>query len=628
MDPRLLRHYENELRHLREMGAEFAQEYPKIASRLGMEGFECADPYVERLLEGFAFLTARVQLKLDSEYATFTRHLLEIVFPHYLAPTPSAAVVAFNPDLAQGSLAEGYCVPRGSLLRSILGKGDQTACEYRTCQDTTLWPIELTEVDYLSSTGAITALGVKNVGKAKAAIKLRLKATAGLNFGKIALDRLPIFLTGPGTLPRQIYEEVFAQGLGLALRGQGDDWRRLGGAECLRPMGFDEDEALLPVAPETFQGYRLLTEYFTFPERFQFFELSGIRGATRGLEQKEIEILILLGRSRSGLESTLDKNFFRLFCAPAINLFPKRMDRVHLSDQTNEYHLVPDRSRAMDFEVYQLQNLVGIGSAEEGELVFAPFYAISDESESEPREAFYMIRRLPRLVSSKQQRKGQRSSYIGSEVFISLVDRSQAPFSSNLKQLAPVALCTNRDLPLTMPVGKGATDFTLPAGGPVKSLRCVAGPTKPMPSFAEGESAWRLINHLSLNYLSLNDNDSGEGAAALRELLSLYALRGNLRDAQLVAGKEIEALQSVTTKRVVRRLPDGGPAAVARGLEITLAFEEGAYDHSGLFLLGALLEQFFTRYVSINSFTETAIVAGDRGEVMRWPTRFGCRRTV
>jgi type VI secretion system protein ImpG len=491
-----------------------------------------------------------------------------------------------------------------------------------------LWPFELAEVDYLSTTGAVTALGLTDVGKAKGAIRLRFKATAGLTFDKIALDRLPVFLNGPGALPRQIYEEIFAQGLGLALRGKGGTWQKLGGPDCLRPMGFEDNEALLPPTAETFQGYRLLTEYFAFPERFLFVELSGFRQATRALEQDEIEVLILLGRSRSGLESTLDKSFFRLFCAPAINLFQKRLDRIHLSDRTNEYHVVPDRSRPMDFEVYQLQGLTGIGSAEEGEQVFRPFYAISDQGESGPREAFYMVRRQPRVVSSKQQRKGPRSSYAGGEIFVSLVDGSQAPFSSGLKQLAPEALCTNRDLPLTMPVGKGDTDFTLPSGGPVKSLRCVAGPTKPMPSFAEGESAWRLIDHLSLNYLSLSDSDTGQGAAALRELLSLYALRGNLKESQLVAGKEIEALQSVRAKRVVRRLPDGGPAAVARGLEITVALEEGAYEHNGLFLLGALLEHFFTRYVSINSFTETAIVAGDRGEVMRWPTRFGCRPTI
>jgi type VI secretion system protein ImpG len=226
------------------------------------------------------------------------------------------------------------------------------------------------------------------------------------------------------------------------------------------------------------------------------------------------------------------------------------------------------------------------------------------------------------VLSSKQRREGVRSSYIGSELFISLVDAAQAPYSSEVTQLGLDTLCTNRDLPLVMPVGLGDTDFTLQISAPVKSIRCIAGPTRPTPAAYEGESVWRLINHLSLNYLSLIDNDAKQGAAVLRDLLGLYA---DNREASIK--KQIEGVVSVTAKNVVRRIDSKGPMVFGRGLEISVLLDESAFEGGGYFLLGTVLEQFFARYVSINSFVETLIRTTDRGEVARWPVRIGRRHT-
>ena len=198
----------------------------------------------------------------------------------------------------------------------------------------------------------------------------------------------------------------------------------------------------------------------------------------------------------------------------------------------------------------------------------------------------------------------------------------QRPYSSELKQLAVSTLCTNRDLPLQMPVGKGQSDFTLEISAPVQSVRCLKGPTRPRPSLAhaQGEMAWRLINHLSLNYLSLMDDDERQGAAVLRDLLSLY---GELGEATVK--KQIDGLRSVQSAQVTRRIPVPGPIAFGRGLEITVTLDESSFEGLGVFLLGSVLEKFFARYVSINSFTETVIKTVDRGEVMRWPVRTGQR---
>src|SRR4051794_14447658 len=150
MDPRLLRYYNQELQHLHEMGAEFAQQFPKIAARLGIDGIEVSDPYVERLLEGAGFLAARVQLKLDAEFPRFTQRLLEILYPNFLAPTPSMLVAQFRPQPDEPNLAQGVTIARGSALRSQLGKGDTSTCEFRTAHELTLWPLELTAAEYFS----------------------------------------------------------------------------------------------------------------------------------------------------------------------------------------------------------------------------------------------------------------------------------------------------------------------------------------------------------------------------------------------------------------------------------------------------------------------------------------------
>lgn len=631
MDPRLLRYYNEELRHLREMGAEFAQEYPKIAGRLGMEGLEVADPYVERLLEGFAFLAARVQLKVDAEFPRFTQHLLERVFPHYLTPTPSMAVIQYQPDFSEGGLVEGPVVPRHMVLRSVLGKGEQTPCIYRTAHEVALWPLTITEAEYLGTAAAVTALGAPALSGLRAGIRLRLRIGGEVSFDQLPLDRLVLYLRGADALPMHLYEQFHGNGLGVVAlpTERPATWHRILPRTAIRQVGFDDEQALLPYTARSFQGYRLLAEYFAFPQRYLFVELGGLRTALSRCTAREIDLIVPLNVSDPLLEQGLDKDHFALFCTPAINLFPKRADRIHLSERFAEHHLVVDRTRPLDFEVFSVTEMTGHGVTAEEEQVFLPFYAASDIGAMRGHTAYYVLRREPRLISSKARRFGPRSSYIGSEVFISLVDAAQAPYSSNLRQLGVSTLCTNRDLPLQMSLGQGQTDFTLETGAPVTGVRCVSGPTRPRPSSAEREISWRLISHLTLNYLSLADSDSrrtgpATGAAALRELLRLYSTPG---DAAL--RKQIEdGVRSVDALSVTRRMPIPGPIAFGRGLEITLTLDEAAFEGAGVFLLGAVMERFFARYVSINTFTQTLVRTENRGEIMRWPARIGLRQIL
>ncbi len=622
MDPELLRYYNAELQYIRELGGEFARQYPKVAERLGMDTFEVADPYVERLLEGFAFLTARIQLKIDAEFPRFTGHLMEAVYPDYLAPIPSMAAVQLQPDMNQGDLAAGFTVPRHSVMRATTMGDDLLPCQYRTAQDVTLWPLTLAEAEYLPSAAALAALEV-DVPGGRAGLKLRFNTVGGVPFCDLPLERLALFLRGSEDLPGILYEQLLGRAKRVILQGQGRHWSLSG--QTLEAVGFADHQALLPPTPTTFQGYRLLREYFAFPQRYLQVALTGLADAVRGNEGESLDVIVVFDRLEQRLLDKVDAGRFALFCTPIINLFPMGGDRIAVGQREAEFHVVPDRTRPMDYEVHTVTSLTGYGEELSQVRDFAPFYTLHDGRDA---DGYFTVHRQPRRPSQRQRRRGVRSSYLGNEVFITLVDAREAPYGGDLRQLAPRLWCTNRDLPAHLLVGRQDSDFTLDISAPVAGIKCLAGPTAPRPSPARGEINWRLISHLSLNYLSLVNADgatpgSEEGATALRDILRLYA------DPNATAQRQqIDAVLAVTSRSVVRRMPLPGPISHGRGLEITVECDEQPFAGSGAFLLGAVLEVFFARYAGINAFTETVLKSRDRGEVMRWKARIGRRQRL
>src|SRR5688572_79645 len=262
MDPRLLQYYNLELQHLREMGAEFAEQFPKIAARLGMNGLEVTDPYVERLLEGVGFLAARVHLKLDAEFPRFTQALLETVYPHYLAPTPSMLVAQLTPDPNEPHLASGVTVPRGSTMQSVLAAGDVTACEFRTAQDVALWPLEVVSASYFSFAPDLPLASLPSAQRIKGGLRVRLRTLGGADLSQLALDRLPMYLAGASDVANVLYELCTATVLGVLVLPGGAVPRAFEALppKAVRAVGFEDHEAMLPVAGRSFQGYRLLQE--------------------------------------------------------------------------------------------------------------------------------------------------------------------------------------------------------------------------------------------------------------------------------------------------------------------------------------------------------------------------------
>jgi type VI secretion system protein ImpG len=621
MDPRLREYYERELQHLHEMGAEFARQFPKIAARLGMRGIEVADPYVERLVEAFAFLAARIQLKLDAEFPRFTQQLLEMVYPHYLAPTPAMLVAQIHPELTETNLATGFRVPRGSLMHGMVGKEDDIACDFRTAQEVTLWPIQVAAAKYFSFAPDLPLAAFPERQTVRGGVRLKLKATAGLKFNQIGIDRLRLYLSGADDVARRLYELACASSIGgmVVPTTRPAPWVEVIPASHVQAAGFADDEALLPVTWRSFQGYRLLQEYFSFPQRFLFVDVAKLKGKIQRGTSDELELVLLFSRGDPMLEKVVDAANFSLFCTPAINLFPKRADRIPVSDSSHEFHVVPDRTRPMDFEVYEVAAVTGYGVGADSERSFLPFYAPGRDAD-EPDAAYFAVRRERRLFSEQQKRSGGRTSYIGTEVFLSLVDPREAPYSADLRQLAVSTLCTNRDLSLLMPLGLGKTDLVLDVAAPVSSIRAIKGPSRPYAPLAEGASGWQFVSHLAMNYVALVDTDPEQGAAALRQILELYTSHG-----EGVAKKQLEGIKSVRAQPVTRRLPTPGPITFGRGLHIALHVDEVAFEAGSAFLLGAVLERFFARHVSINAFTETSLRSATRGEVMRWVPRWGER---
>jgi type VI secretion system protein ImpG len=627
MDPRLLSLYESELRYFRETSVEFAQAFPKIAGRLGIDGNEVADPYVERLIEATAFLSARVGLKLDSEFPRFTGHLLDVVYPHYLAPTPTMLVVSCVPELDDAALAEGPIMPRGSGLRTRQTIGQATYCEFRTAHDLRLWPIEIKRAQYFSYAPDLNLQQHPRSRDIRGGLRFVVQATAGLTFDQIALDELSIHFGGAEDVAWQLHECVLGNPVGVLVQPIGPTGPVAGqmkamGPDIVKAVGFEEDEALLPPTATGFSGYRLVQEYFAFAQRFQFARIQKLRSVLASMAVPEVEIILLFSRGDAALEKLVSAENVRLHCVPAINLFNKRLDRIAVSDGASQFHLLPDRTKPLDYEVHSVLEVIGHGRSDAKssapEQVFLPFYSAFHGSRH-VHPAYFSVTREPRMQSQKQRAQGHRSSYIGSEVYIQLVDPQQAPYASTLRQLAVTSLCTNRDLPLLMQLGRG-NDLECVDSFPIRRVMVVRGPSRPISPVANQGLSWKVIDHLALNYLSLSEGNGEKSAAALREMLMLYAMH-----ADEARQKQVEGLLSVSTKAITRRLPMAGPIAFGRGLEVILEVEKMAFHGHSAFAFGAVMARFLSRHVNVNHFTETVLSFTGKGESMRWESQCGAR---
>lgn len=639
MNRAFLEAYNRELSLLYERSREFAEDYPGIAERLGGLVQENMDPAVAGLLEGAAFMAARVQLKLESEFDTFTAELLDQLLPNFMAPTPSAIMVQADPVYANEDLEKGQVFPAGSYLDArYVDREQRIACRFRLSAPLMLWPLRLTGARMVSGPTTFQAMGLDVAQGTVGGLILSFLRPSGADPAKpgkavntMALDVLPIHLSGDPAEAVALYEHLFTDVTRITLRyldQRGDPAFVRLDPGALEQIGFAEDEALFPEDTRVFRGFTLLREFFLFPQKFLGFRLTGLKRILQQVNSPAFDLLIELGSVRANLPARVGPDHFRLFAAPAINLFEENCAQVKLDARRHEYLVSADSSPASHYEVHRIREVYAYYAGVQNKIPVHPLYGMPADV-MQAREALYFTAtQRPRRLSAKEKRFGQAQGYTGTETFISIYEPGHLDSADRVKRLQIKLLCSNRHLPTYLPIAQGGADFRM-NDDTTLALRCIAGPTAPRESVLEmernaphrtvsGPVHWRLISYLTLNFLGLDNRGSRDEAAALREMLTLFT-----DVSSQISERQLQGLKAVSSRPVVRTIRRAGGFHAARGTEVTLRFDERAFEGSGIALIGAVLDRFFAEYASINSFAQVVIVSDQRGRIKTWPPRTG-----
>ncbi len=606
MTDELRRYYEQELIFIRQIGKEFADQYPKIAGRLLLEEDKCDDPHVERLIEAFALLAGRVRHKIDQEFPEITEAMLGILYPHYLRPVPSMAVAQLEVDPEQAKLSSGYTVDRNTLVYSRPVAG--AACRFRTCYPVTLWPLEITA----ASAGSPAVFSPGPLAEdAWAAIRVEMRCLGGAALNKMGMERLRVFF-GESPIAATLYELLLNNAWRVMVRGLPRSARSprvvLPGAS-LRAVGFDRSEGMLPYPDRSFLGYRLLQEYFSYPKKFFFFDLCGLDQAAQAGVGEHFEILVLLSEFErkdrlAQLEQGVKAETFRLGCTPIINLFEQIAEPIRLSHAHTEYRVVPDVHRPAATEVYSIDRVTATAPYLEQPQEYEPFYSFRHAYHGQAGGQFWYSTRRPSL----------RKEDPGTEVYLSFVDLGFRPALPAVETVTVYVSCTNRDLAGKLPVTGEIGELELEAAALVRA-RCLGRPTEPLrPQLGRGLQ-WRLISHLSLNHLSIVEG----GREALQEVLQLYDFTENP-----VIRRQIAGITDVRSSGAVARVESEAGFAFCRGIRVEMEFDEEQFAGSEVFLLAAVLERFLGLYSAINSFSQLSVTTKQRkGALRTWAPRAG-----
>lgn len=626
--------YNRELALLYERSAEFAAEYPGIAERLGGLLRENADPAVAGLLEGTAFLAARVQLKQQEEFRGFTTELLEQIFPDALAPIPSAILIHAQVPAERVDPAKGLDFAPGAYLDARFVDADQrVSCRFRLAAPLQLWPIEADGCAYLSGKGAVGALGRDPADDTRAALTIdlrRIGGARGAGIADVAADVIPVHLSGELAHAVPLYEQIHCDRTRAYLR-----WTDAAGDPVFAPLdprqieqiGFDADERLFPDDRRLFDGFAQLREAFVFPRKYLGFRLRGLQPLLRRAHGDRVQIVFEFASANDVLAARVGPSHVRLHCAPAINLFEESSNQVRLDQKRHEYVVTPDSSPVTHYEIQRITEVFAHYPGRVAKVPVLPLYALPTGTVPSRQALYYTTRRRQRRLTEAERRFGMRHRYRGTETFISIYEPPEADGAERAQRLQIKALCSNRHLPEYLPIA-GSDDFHFTDDTSV-GLSVIAGPTAPRESMTEidrrashratqGDIYWRLISYLSLNHFGLDDRGGRDAAASLRELLALFA---DLSD--VVTEAQIAGITALSTRPVVRSIRRADGFFPARGLEIAITFNDAAFEGSGMILLAAVLDRFLAEYAAVNSFTQTVTISEQRGEVMRWPPRTG-----
>ncbi|MEL6106957.1 MAG: type VI secretion system baseplate subunit TssF [Planctomycetota bacterium] len=608
MTDRLLPYYNDELEYLRRFGAEFSRQHPKIAARLKLGDDLSEDPHVSRVIEAFALLSARTRLKLDDDFPEVTQALLGVLYPHYLAPVPSTAIVEFALDQRQADLVGGYQIEAGEPVETE--STEDGTCQFRTVYPVDLLPMNVHQATYKGQ--PFQSPPSPLLAKTESVLQVHLKSyRPSVLVEAMQIESQRFFIRGISHAAMDLLELVQNDVIEVLLARSPNDPNPIRlPAESVVSVGFETDECIFPSEPRTFSGYRLLTEYFAAPEKFMFFEVQGISPQRLSGFQEDLYFYFLMDRHVSSVETFVQPETVRIGCTPMVNLFEHRCEPIRVTHGAHEYRVVPDARQPRAFEVHSVLDVTAIDN-ERDEKTYHPFYSTRHAGEQRERRGFYHIHRRDSMLSGGGQD-------LATEMYLSLVDLDFEPDESDGTVLDVRALCTSRNLPQRLEFGGGRPKLQLVRGGPLEPLKCITQPrVTARPQLRKG-TYWRLISHLSLGHVSLFD--SAEGAAAIREIFGLYDFvqQGDTQ-------QRIDSIRSIVCSGGVARCPNPtGGTTLARGLDIEVLIDEERLSSGGAYLLGAVLERFMALYASINSFTRTSLNSTVREkEIAKWPARSG-----
>ncbi len=603
MADQLLPYFNRELVAIRRLAGEFAQAHPKIAGRLRLSPDAVDDPHVARLLDGVAFLSARAQARLDDEFPELTDTLLNVLYPHYLAPFPSCAIAQFTPKPDLQAMAE---VPAGFVVDTEAVRGQ--SCRFRTANKLTLWPVKIESarlmgLPYTAPANPMAAGAISVLRLVIATLAPEAKLSA------IGVDRLRLFVRGGPATALPLFEALAGHTLSVALADSpGDPAPVILSHSVVSPVGFAPEEALLPWPARSFSGFRLLSEYFAFPQKFMFLDIAGLDAKTLLCDAGRFEIYCYLGRSSNELERAVSADNFALGCAPIVNLFSQRCEPIAMDHTATEYRILPDARRSGVMEVWGVD---AVREVRQDTTIrpWRPFYRLSNAADAGGDGGFYT-----------EIRRDAAPGTGGTDMFLAPYDPAFDPAQKANSVLSVEATCLNRDLPAQLPFGGGHPRLTaLVPNTAIAQMACMTPPTPTLRAELRARGAWRLISHLSLGHLSVTGGAAG--AAALKEVLRLYDLRDTAE-----TRAALEALLSVTARQGTARVPGSRLGAFCRGLDVELEFDPQAFQSAGLFLLSAVLERFLALHATVNSFVRTTVrLRGRADPEARFPARAGAR---
>ncbi|MGK5080570.1 type VI secretion system baseplate subunit TssF [Janthinobacterium sp. HLX7-2] len=596
----LLPYFERELVMLRRHCRAFAERYPRIAGNLHMSGESCEDPHVEHLIESVAMLAARISKRLDDDYPQFTEALFEALFPHYLRPFPSCAIVHQpTPPSGAGVLR----LPAGTELDSPPVRG--VRCRFKTVYDIT------------TGTSVLESAAFDAIIKAPPGVRLPTSVSSTLNISIRHLDAAPaslrIFIDSEASFSAALRDALFMRTTCAYVSTDAGQWHALS-AVPLRPVGFADADALLPYGARSQPAYRILGEYFAYPEKFNFFDIDiAALGASLPPDCQCFTLHLCMAGLRPDSDtarmlSSLSSEHLRLGCSPVVNLFRQEGVPITVTRQKSDYPVLAHATHAHGYEVITVDS-VRLLRQRGGESTLTEFRPLYSLRHGEGAAHHYWIVRHDTALAIQSP---------GHEKRMTLVDSDFNPLLNEKASLSLSLTCSNRDLPLALKYGQRQGHLQPSGGGPAVQL--LRRPSQPRRYSPAAGLHWRLISHLALNHHALVQ----EGLPALREMLTLYDLSQSVTSQRQISG--IVALTHSPTTTWLRHKRG---TSLAHGVEVRITLDEAAFVGSGMHLFVQVIDHFLGLYVQINSFIELVVLSLQSGEeLIRCKPRSGLQNLV